>query len=228
MRNRNPKWIKDITILFILPLLVMCTSCARIPSEAPELSGELGKRIAATEKSHINLLGRFFDEKRAQADKYVFEVRLPILAERVFNNPKVESVWKEVVDSDDPQDRVRLILALGPEIQKRVNAEINKLRNPLDELEKLTKRKVRNEYLQARAINNSITSFLTSASKVERNRERLLDIVGLTDTDEVIVKAVDRVDFVLNELLDKTQTVEETGTKMEAFVKELETLADSL
>ena len=221
MKSRNPKWIQGITILFILPLLVMCTSCAKIPSEAPELSAELGKRIAAIEKSHINLIGRFFDEKRAQADKYVFEVRLPIFAEQVFSDPKVDSAWKEIVASDDPEDRIRLILVLGPRIQKRVNAETNKLRNPLDELEKLVKRKVRNEYLQARAINNSITSFLTSASKVERNRERLLDIIGLTDTDEVIAKAVDKVDSVFSELLNETKTVEETVSK-------LETLADSL
>jgi uncharacterized protein YceK len=47
-------------ILFSLSVLITLNGCATIPSEAPELSMELGKRISALEEANINLLYRFF------------------------------------------------------------------------------------------------------------------------------------------------------------------------
>ena len=46
------------TFIIILSL----SACVSIPSEAPELSVELGKRISAIEDSNITLLNRFFDQ----------------------------------------------------------------------------------------------------------------------------------------------------------------------
>ena len=228
MRKRNCRWIGSITILFILPLLALFASCATIPSEAPELSAELGNRIAEIEKSHINLLRRFFDEKREHADKHVFEVWLPLLAEKVFDDPRTQALWKRAVDSDDPQDRVQFIIWMGPKIQERINAKRNELHNALDQFERLTERELRDAYLQARAINNSLTSFLTSASKVEKNRERLLKIILRTATGQIMHQAVDGVASTVSKFLIKAETEEETVELTEAFKKNLKELAESL
>ena len=215
-------------ILFIFPLLVVFTSCGKIPSEASELSAELGNRISEIEQAHMNLLHRFFDEKRGQTDKFVFDVWLPIAAREILVRPGMENLWQEVVDSDDPQDRIKYVLEIAPKIQGVINAKRNELHDPLDKLEKLTERKLRATYLQARAINNSLTSFLTSASKVERNRERLLEVIGLTDTNQIMDKVVDEVGSAVNVLSSEAQKAEAAVDTTEAFIKKLEKLADSL
>ena len=55
----------------IFTFLLFISGCATIPSEAPQLSGELGKRISAIEKSNLTLLHKFFDLKRNEVDKFI-------------------------------------------------------------------------------------------------------------------------------------------------------------
>jgi hypothetical protein len=139
------------------------------------------------------------DEKREKVDKFITEKWTPEFAKNYFQQPTISKVWDEVVKSDNPNDRLKLLMIVGPKLQERINVERLKLIEPLDEIEKDIERRLRDEYLQARAINNSITSFLVSAAEVAENRSRFLEFTGFED--EKIHQAISDADSAVTKLV---------------------------
>ena len=213
-------------LLCLFSSTLYLSSCASIPGEAPELSAELGKRITSIETAHINLLHGFFHEKKVQVDRFITEEWLPTFAEQFFSNEDLAKVWDEVVLSNDKAERLEFIVRVGPKIQGAVNEKRNELINPLEEIEKSIELDIRAEYEQAKAINNSITSFLLSASRVDENRKRYLEAVGVTDRQ--VAQALEDIDSAVNGLLKKARTIKDKENSVEEYLKKLETITNSL
>ena len=89
----------------------------------------------------------------------------------------------------------------------------------MDDLEKEIEYKIRNEYEVARSINNSITSFLYSASKVDENRSRYLKMLGITD--EVIDSTLNKTDEVVNQLVTAGETVLSKEDKAKSYIERI-------
>ncbi len=214
----------------LLPFLIACIfflfSCATIPSEAPELSAMLGNRISSIEEAHINLLHSFFDEKRSQVDQFLSDEWVPVFAEEIFASPVIAATWNEIVRSDNKEDRLKFLIKLGPKLQARINAKRTELVTPLDNLEKEIERRLRNDYDEARSINNTITSFLASASKVDENRKRYLEALGVSD--KKMVEAIDDVDSAVSALLGQAKTAEEKTEKAKQYYEKLKDAIDKI
>ena len=207
------KFFSILAFIFLIP------GCATIPSEAPQLSGELGKRISAIEKSNLTLLHKFFDLKRNEVDKFIEKEWTPIFAKEFFSDPKIQKIWETIVTENNPADRLKFLIITGPKLQKKINSKRLQLIKPLDKLERLIERKIRSEFRQARSINNSITSFLMSASKVEENRNRYLNMIGISD--DKIGQAIDDVDETVGNLVDKSKDIKNYSEK---YIKKLNDL----
>jgi hypothetical protein len=186
-------------IVLMVFMVSSITACVSIPREAPELSAELGKRIAAIEASHLNLLHKFMDAKRAKVDEFLVREWVPVFAEEVFSEKIIRDAWTAVVTSGTDHDRLKFITILGPRIQEKINKKRLELIQPLDDLELTIERRLRDEYAQARAMNNTITSFLASAAEVAENRDRFLNMLGLDDRK--ISNALDETDKAVSELV---------------------------
>ena len=197
---------KTPQVLYLI-LVIVAGGCIKIPPEAPELSVQLGVRLSSIEISSLTLLHRFFDHKRNEIDKFVEQEWLPIFAEEFFSNPTIAEAWNTLVSEDSKEDRLRFIVETGPRLQERINTKRLELIQPLDALERRIEEKIRSEYVQVRAMNNSITSFLLSASKVAENRNRYLEMVGVTD--DQIGKLIDQTDDAVSDLLKKTTSAQE-------------------
>jgi hypothetical protein len=206
--------------------LIALTACAHIPSEAPELSAELGNRISAIEDSNITLLHRFFDQKRKEVDRFIENEWVPTFAEEFFSNHKISKAWNTIVTEDDKNQRLKFIIKTGTKLQEKINKKRLELIQPLDDLERRIEKKIRDEYAQARAINNSITSFLISASKVAENRNRYLEMVGVTD--EKIGEIIDKTDDAVLDLLKKTKDVQEKIDAAKDYLGKLRSIRDSI
>ncbi len=211
------------TILGMAIIALAISGCAVIPQEAPELSAELGKRIAAIEESHIALLRKYIDEKQNKVDDFIKNEWTPGFAEAYFRQPNISGVWDQVVASGDKADRLKLLTLVGPKLQERINLERIKLIKPLDDIEKEIERKLRDEYRQAKAINNSITSYLASVSKVSDNRDRLLEMVGVDD--KKIRKVITDADKAVENLMESNESIE---ARFRAFKESIETARDSI
>jgi len=118
------------------------------------------------------------------------------------------------------------LVTVGKKLQNKINSKRVELMEPLTILEQKIANSIRSEYSQARAINSSISSFLLSASEVEQNRNRYLDMLGMTDIK--ISKAIDTTDNIVSELLQKGKNVSQKVDKAEAFISQINSLKDSL
>ena len=214
------KFLSTLTILFLL------NGCVTIPPEAPELSVQLGKRISAIEDSNITLLNRFFDQKRREVDLFIETEWVPTFANDVFSNDKISKVWDEIVKADNKEDRLIFLIKMGPKLQQKINEKRIELIQPLDALERRIEKHIRDEYAQANAMNNSITSFLVSASKVAENRDRYLDMAGITD--EKIGSFIDRTDDAVADLLGKTKVAKSKLDRASEFLENVREIRDSI
>ena len=94
---------------------LLISGCASIPSEATQLSGELGKRISAIEQANINLLHKFFDLKRNEVDRFIGEEWTPEFAKTIFSKPNTKKAWETIVKEDDPEQRLKFLIFVGPQ-----------------------------------------------------------------------------------------------------------------
>ncbi len=173
--------------------------CVSIPSEAPELSVALGQRLTALENANITLLQRYFDLKRHEIDRFITEVWVPRFARNIFSRADVAAEWRRIVASGSDADRLEFLVNAGPALQQEINKKRIELVAPLDDLERRVRQNIESEYDQAAAINNTLTSFLTSAADVAENRNRYLEAVGVTE--DKVSAVIDGVDSAVASLL---------------------------
>jgi len=210
----------------VLIIMFLLTACASIPPEAPELSAQLGVRISAIESAHMKLVEQFFAEKRQRVDEFVQKVWVPTFATEFFEDPKVDAVWKEVVSSKDPNDRLKFIAIVGPKLQTQINDKRSELIKPLEDLERQVKLKLKADYDQARSINNTLTAFLQSAAKVEENRKRYLDLVGISQNQ--IDKFIDKTDKAVSDLVGQAKDAQDKVKSAEDFIDEIKKITDEV
>jgi len=218
------KAFKKISLIALM--LATITGCVSIPSEAPELSAELGNRISAIESSNIILLQRFFDQKRSEVDRFIDEEWVPLFAEKFFTNPQMSKMWDKIVKSNNKTDRLDFIIKLGPKLIAKISEKRASMIRPLDELEREIERQIRAEYSQAKAINNSITSFLLSAAEVANNRNRYLNELGVSETD--VSSAINKTDDAISSLLSKTETAANKVEAAEKYIDKIKKIKNSL
>lgn len=216
------RWGFKLTLLLLITFI---SGCASIPPEAPTLSAELGNRIESLEKANTRLLKTFFAHKRNQVDAFIEDEWLPIFANKFFQKPKMARAWNSVVSENDKPQRTKFIIKVGTKLQKAINKKHRELIKPLKELEARLISALEAEYAQAKAVNNSITSLLLSASKVTQNRDRLLAKAGLSQ--ERITKAIDKTEDIVSKLLDGAKTVDEKATIAEEYITKLQELKNS-
>ena len=207
-----------------LVLFAALLGCAAIPPEAPELSSQLGSRISAVEMAHSRLLTDFFNEKRRRVDEFIQQQWVPVFAGEFFNDPKIESRWDQLVTGNDSNERLKFIVLVGSKLQAKINTKRVELIQPLDELERSVVLKLKAEYDNMRAINNTLTAFLHSASKLEENRKRYLEIVGISEKrTEDFINETDRAVSTLVDAahVDGKLDAEEFKEKIAELIKKL-------
>ena len=212
--------------VIVLAASLIIGGCASIPAEAPELSAQLGSRISSLEAAHVRLLQEFFSEKRRRIDDFIQATWVPIFAKEFFDEPRVNEVGSQVVKSEDPKDRIKFITLVGPKLQVKINGKRVELIQPLDVLESTIKNRLKSEYDQTRAINNTLTAFLQSASKVEKNRKRYLEMIGITDKE--VDKFVNETDKAVSELVTATRSIEDRTKDAENYRAKINEILEKL
>lgn len=185
----------------LLLLIFSCGffSCASIPKEAPVLSEQLGQEITELEKSHFSLVDSFFELKRKNVKNYIENVWLPLYAKNFFEEPGIRKVWEQISNLGSEEDRLKFLLKTAPQLQADINAYYEASVVNINRLEKKLKEALREKYTNARSVNNTLTSFLSSASEVDENRQRYLNMTGLSS--DKIEAAIDQTEVLTAKFL---------------------------
>ena len=214
--------IRRVTRALVLATALAVGGCASIPPEAPELSVQLGGRISALEVAHVRAIEKFFAERRLRVDEFIQQTWVPTFAGEFFEEKEIDDVWKQIVTSKDPNDRLKFLVIVGPSLQKKINEKRVEFMKPLEELEREVKSNLKIECDQARGINNTLTAFLQSASKVEANRRRYLDMLGITNKQ--VDKFIDETDEAVTQLVTKTKDVSDKVDKGKAYIDKIKAI----
>jgi len=214
-------------ILFSAMTCGIC-ACASIPAEAPVLSDELGNRLQALESAHLALLHHYMEEKRARVNEFIDHEWTPTFTHEFFSDPEMQAAWTQVVQSGSEEDRSGYLLNVAPALMEEISAKRNEMLLPLYKIERQLEQGLREDYIEAKAINTALTSFLTSASQVAQTRQSYLARAGV---DEGALRDfVAEMDDTVNDLIVKKdqavgtyQTTQDYLARMKAILDRLQT-----
>ena len=215
----------SVFVLCIFSLLFL-THCVSIPKQAPELSDELGHQIRLIQDSHFILLDTYFEHKRKEIDSYIDEIWIPTFAKNLFELEHIQTAWLRIVNSTDDTDRIKFLTLVGPEIQKQINEKRGELIGPLNDLERDVKSKIAAEYDTAYSINNTLSSFLYSATEVADNRSRYLEKIGITD--DKIESAIEGTSNIVSRLVKSGVKAEESEIKIREYLEKIKEIRNNL
>lgn len=207
-------------------ILYLYFSCVTVPKETPLLSEELGVQIHELELTHLILVRAFFEKEREQIRRFVDEEWMPLFAENFFNEPGIDQVWQQLVDRGNKEDRLQFIIRTAPEIHRQTNKKYLELTLPLNQLESELTQALQVKYANAKHINQTLTAYLYSAAKVDENRQRYLDRLGITeDRTSTIINEAERV---TSELLRGAETLEQLEEQLRLYKEKLAEILSKL
>ncbi|MCF8243222.1 MAG: hypothetical protein K9J16_17735 [Melioribacteraceae bacterium] len=193
--------------------------CASIPPEAPKLSSELGERISQLENSNLSLLHKYFDFKRKAVDEFMELEWAPLFIKNFYDKPNIIKTWDEIVSSNNPEDRIKFLKLTQKDILNTIYKKRQTMINALNEIEKSIEDNIRKEFLLAKSVNNSITSYLLSASEVATNRDRLLNTIGVKE--DSITNILESIDKATKQITEVSDTAESATNKIDSYINEL-------
>lgn len=206
-----------MTILAVVVATLVGTAvpgCVSVPPEAPALADALGARLVDIESAHVNLVEDFFSERRARIDRHLDEIWVPAFAREFFDEPTNLRLWRDVVASNDPGDRVMFLTIVGPALQSRINAKRDELVDPLNRVEREVRSVLRGEYVATRRLSDSLETYLAAASRTTNVRDRALEAAGIErapTVDRLVGDAGEAVDTLLDAALGVQTGVEATA-----------------
>lgn len=145
---------------YLFILLLIGTGCATIPNESVKLSESLGDMISSSRSSQVNLVNRYFDERAESVRELALNEYKPALVKNV--QKRLQDKGQEFTFERYDQTISRVLKKMDEwtgeiEIQRiQVLAEINE------------------HYDWMVRANESVTSLLRSASKIEGTRKKLI------------------------------------------------------
>ncbi|MBA7511737.1 hypothetical protein ES705_03733 [subsurface metagenome] len=146
---------------FILTLLIGIAGCATIPKESVKLSENLSVMIESAKASHVNLVNKYFEEKKNEVKRFVMEEYKPVFIKNVGERLKAQN--KEFTFELYDRAMERILKKMDQWVGEVEEMRIEVL-NELDE----------HYYLMSQT-NEAITGLLRSASKVEEVRKELIE-----------------------------------------------------
>lgn len=217
---------KALQALLTAILTINVSACVSIPAEAPELSVELGKHLGRLEKANIALLNKFFSFKRQEINRFIETDWLPMFAQEVFAEPNFKNAWNQIINGADKADQLKFVIMLGPKLLKKMDKARSDMLEPLNELETAMEAQIRSEYSQTKAINNSLTSFLTSAAEVVESQNRYLAMAGLKD--EAMLSTIQMADSIVSGALSNLEKANNYSLEITKYQQKLDELKNKL
>jgi len=201
-RNRILRF-KIVGLLVILVALAL-GGCASVPKESVELSKEIGKGIAESQRSYTNLLNTYFASKKQQVDQWIENEYLP---EYLSN---VQSELKKAGQSTTltPQ-QLRDVL-------RDVIIERDQKHTDIEKTRILLLTKSNEHYTLLSQGNAAVTSLLQSMVDVNEAKSSATQTIKTTSGEKV---DLEQIEEMFNDYLNKAGAASAKATNLYDKVK---------
>lgn len=181
-----------MTVRRLFPLIVALsiTSCAAVPRQAAELSGELGGMIRESRATHQALIDEYIKERRKRVDDFMTRDWIPKFTKNFIAEAKLE---QELANAKTADEKVQVHQEFQEAAAKRISERRAMLTDAIDEVGRLLRSKVDEHYDQMELVNQTLTAHLRSAEKVNATRDELLKLAKVKPNQLIPFAQLDQI-----------------------------------
>lgn len=152
-------WFGTMSVILILQLY---SGCASVPKESVALSQSIGKGLEENHRTHKNLLNKYFQSKKEEINKFIYQEYLP-----TFIKDFQALLKTNKMDTSLTQEQIKGIISRIITKRDQMQLDLEKTRIMIaDTLDK--------QYILLFRANAQLTSFLESAIKNDEANEHLI------------------------------------------------------
>lgn len=208
MKKRSGIQRCKMCLFLVIILIFVLGGCASIPKESVELSKEIGKGIAESQRSYTNLLNSYFTAKKLQVDQWIENEYLPGYLFNIQNGLKNAGLSTTLSDA-----KLRDVL-------RDVIAERDQKHTDLEKTRLLLLTKSNEHYNLLSQGNAGVTGLLQSMVDVKEATSSAAQTVKNTSGGKV---DLDEIEKMFNDYLKKAGTAAAKATSLyEAAKSQLE------
>lgn len=176
--------------IFFFLVSAVLTSCASVPHQAAELSGELGVMIRESRATHLALVDEYINERRRRVDDFMSRDWIPKFTKNFITEAKLD---QELAAAKTSEEKVQIHQEFLEAAAQRVSERRALLMNAVDEVGRLLRARIDEHYDQMGLVNQTLTAHLRSAEKVNATRDELLKLAKIQPNQMIPFAQLDQI-----------------------------------
>lgn len=185
-----------IPILFISILL---QGCASIPRATVDMSIRLEQQLYALKDANASIINSVFDAKEENMLLYLDQTLFPKYVDELFKNPAILSIWDEMVQTEDANERLEVITWLNKNINNQYRETKDSLINPINDERKKVLKAFDDEFDKALQMNSTITRNIASANDIHESYRTIASgFIDVNRLDSIVTISIQKVDKSLD------------------------------
>lgn len=173
--------------------------CASIPQATVDMSIRLEQQLYALKDANASIINSVFDAKEENMLLYLDQTLFPKYVDELFKNPAILSIWDEMVQTKDANERLEVITWLNKNINNQYRETKDSLINPINDERKKVLKAFDDEFSKALQMNSTITRNIASANEIhESYRSIASGFIDVNRLDSIVANSIQTVDKSLN------------------------------
>lgn len=173
--------------------------CASIPRATVDMSIRLEQQLYALKDANASIINSVFDAKEENMLLYLDQSLFPKYVDELFKNPAILSIWDEMVQTEDANERLEVITWLNKNINNQYRETKDSLINPINDERKKVLKAFDDEFSKALQMNSTITRNIASANEIhESYRSIASGFIDVNRFDSIVTNSIQTVDKSLN------------------------------
>ena len=173
--------------------------CASIPRATVDMSIRLEQQLYALKDANASIINSVFDAKEENMLLHLDQTLFPKYVDELFKNPAILSIWDEMVQTEDANERLEVIIWLNKNISNQYRETKDSLINPINDERKKVLKAFDDEFSKALQMNSTITRNIASANEIhESYRSIASGFIDVNRLDSIVANSIQTVDKSLN------------------------------
>ncbi|QSE98654.1 hypothetical protein [Fulvivirga lutea] len=208
---------KLLQVITSLSIIILISSCAKVPQQAVDLSATVGKDLVTVYQSHKATANLLFSRMKDDVNDFVDNVYAPYqigklleqdYADFTSGDPEslVSFIHTAANNSSDAQGKKRALEAMNffvTYVQSDIEGYRKELLAPINKQEKEVLQAIDKSYNQIIYAHSIVTAHIASVRKVHESQEEILNLFGIEDLRSKSADKLNAASEKLSELLDK-------------------------
>lgn len=186
---------------YIVAMVILLTGCASIPKASVDMSILLEQRLYDLRQANQSLINSVFDVKEQNVIAYIDNKLFLEFLDGLFKDSSIQNTWDEMVASKDYKERLRVIVWLNKNIQKKYKEIKDSLLAPLVEERKHVLKLFNDEFDAVIRMNSAITRNIASVNAIQDSYKNLASkFIDVNKLDSMVFDSLKTVDDKLNSI----------------------------